>query len=111
MAWTLLTEVYGIDPSRLIVTIFGGDANLGLQTDLEAYEIWRQIGVPADRIVPLGMKDNFWEMGETGPCGICTEIHYQLNPLDVEPNDSKYREQLMANSFEIWNIVFIQYFR
>ena len=109
MAWNLLTEVYRIDPNRLFITIFGGDERLRLETDHDVYEIWREIGVPVDRIILLGLKDNFWEMGETGPCGICTEIHYQLKPVEQEGKD--FKKKLMDNSVEIWNVVFIQYFR
>ncbi|XP_027202959.2 alanine--tRNA ligase, cytoplasmic-like [Dermatophagoides pteronyssinus] len=109
MAWNLLTKIYCIDPKRLFVTIFAGNESLGLETDLETYEIWRSIGVPKNRILSLGMKDNFWEMGQTGPCGICTEIHYLLK----EPNDNDVdnKQFMMNNSMEIWNLVFIQYFR
>ncbi|KAH7646669.1 alanine-trna ligase [Dermatophagoides farinae] len=108
MAWNLLTKVYGIDPRRLFVTIFAGNEQLGLETDLETYEIWRSIGVPKNRILSLGMRDNFWEMGQTGPCGICTEIHYLIQEPD---NDDNYKQFMLDNSMEIWNLVFIQYFR
>lgn len=76
MAWTLLTKVYGLDPERLYVTYFEGDAGMNLEADLEAKELWRAIGVPDDHILPGNMKDNFWEMGDQGPCGPCSEIHY-----------------------------------
>lgn len=69
----------------------------------------KNFSVPKNRILSLGMKDNFWEMGQTGPCGICTEIHYLLK----EPNDNNVdnKQFMMDNSMEIWNLVFIQYFR
>ncbi|CAG2174797.1 unnamed protein product [Oppiella nova] len=104
MAWDLLTEVFKLDVNRLVVTYFGGDKRLGLEPDLETRDIWLQIGLPEDRVIPLGSKENFWEMGETGPCGICTEIHYLL-----EPTISSNSEHLMRNCIEIWNIVFIQF--
>ncbi|OTF70070.1 hypothetical protein BLA29_007970, partial [Euroglyphus maynei] len=109
MAWNLLTKIYGIDPRRLFVTIFAGNEQLELETDLETYEIWRSIGVPKNRILSLGMKDNFWEMGQTGPCGICTEIHYLIQEPDDNVVDNK--QFMLNNSMEIWNLVFIQYFR
>ncbi|KOB74996.1 Alanine--tRNA ligase, cytoplasmic [Operophtera brumata] len=77
----------------LVVTYFAGDALIGLQEDRECRDIWKEIGVPASRLRPLGAKDNFWEMGASGPCGPCTEIHH------VNPDGSLT---------EIWNLVFIQ---
>ncbi|XP_054165878.1 uncharacterized protein LOC128963367 [Oppia nitens] len=106
MAWDLLTNVYKLDPKRLIVTYFGGDQRLGLGPDLETKDIWLQIGLPNERVIPLGSKDNFWEMSETGPCGICTEIHYLLDTID-----SCDVKVLMNNCIEIWNLVFIQFNR
>ena len=61
---------------RLYVTYFGGEASAGLDPDLECKELWHRLGVPYERILPGNMKDNFWEMRETGPCGPCSEIHY-----------------------------------
>uniref|UniRef100_A0A3Q4N6M3 alanine--tRNA ligase n=1 Tax=Neolamprologus brichardi TaxID=32507 RepID=A0A3Q4N6M3_NEOBR len=72
MAWSLLTQHYGIPADRLYVSYFGGDAAAGLPADEDTRNIW----VPAHRLLPFGLKDNFWEMGDTGPCGPCTEIHY-----------------------------------
>ncbi|CAG2113246.1 unnamed protein product, partial [Medioppia subpectinata] len=106
MAWDLLTQVFKLDVNRLVVTYFGGDKQLGLEPDFETRDIWLQIGLAKDRVIPLGSKDNFWEMGETGPCGICTEIHYLL-----EPTISTNADHLMKNCIEIWNLVFIQYNR
>lgn len=112
LAWKLLTEVYKIDKNRLYITIFGGDINDNLQKDEEAYKIWSKLISP-DRIILGNKHDNFWEMGETGPCGPCTEIH-----IDVR-NDEE-REKINGKSLvntghpeviEIWNIVFIQYER
>ena len=77
-AWELLTskEWFGIDPAKLYVTIFEGDA--GVPRDSEAYQYWLDVGVPKERIFELGAKDNFWAMGETGPCGPCSEIYYDF---------------------------------
>ncbi|CAG2121558.1 unnamed protein product, partial [Medioppia subpectinata] len=99
MAWDLLTQVFKLDVNRLVVTYFGGDKQLGLEPDFETRDIWLQIGLAKDRVIPLGSKDNFWEMGETGPCGICTEIHYLL-----EPTVSTNADHLMKNCIEIWNL-------
>ncbi|KAF2869425.1 tRNA synthetases class II (A)-domain-containing protein [Massariosphaeria phaeospora] len=109
--WELLTKVYGVDPQRLYVTYFEGSE--GLDPDLEAKELWKTIGVPEDHILPGNMKDNFWEMGDQGPCGPCSEVHYDLR----EPEDGKYRNAAsLVNEddpevIEIWNNVFIQYNR
>src|ERR1700733_10569879 len=74
-AWDLLTKVYALDPARMMVTVFGGEQGIG--PDDEARAIWRRVtGLGDDRILGLGMKDNFWQMGDTGPCGPCTEIHW-----------------------------------
>ena len=74
MAWDLLTNVYNLPEDRLYVTYFGGTEHL--PADNETREIWRSIGVDDNRILPFDNKDNFWEMADTGPCGPCTEIHY-----------------------------------
>uniref|UniRef100_A0A7N8YF50 Alanine--tRNA ligase n=1 Tax=Mastacembelus armatus TaxID=205130 RepID=A0A7N8YF50_9TELE len=76
MAWSLLTEHYGIPADRLYVSYFAGDAASGLPADEETRQIWLDIGVPPRRLLPFGLKENFWEMGDSGPCGPCTEIHY-----------------------------------
>ncbi|KAG7493024.1 hypothetical protein MATL_G00020050 [Megalops atlanticus] len=108
MAWQLLTEVYRIPPDRLYISYFGGDKTLGLAADEETREIWLSIGVRPDHILPFGMKDNFWEMGDTGPCGPCTEIHYDhvglRNAATLVNSDS-------PDVVEIWNLVFMQYNR
>src|SRR5512140_1251527 len=77
-AWELVTskQWYGIDPTKLYATIFKGEQ--GVPRDDEAYNFWREQGVPAQRIFELSMKDNFWQMGDTGPCGPCSEIHYDM---------------------------------
>jgi len=109
-SWELLTTVYGLDKSRLYVTIFEGDAKEGLPKDEEAYNEWKK-WVTEDRIIMGNKKDNFWEMGDTGPCGPCTEIHY-----DARPNANNDGHSLVNNDdtgvvMEIWNNVFIQFNR
>ncbi|KAM9493386.1 alanine--tRNA ligase, mitochondrial isoform 1-T1 [Clarias gariepinus] len=108
MAWRLLTEVYGIPAERLYVSYFSGHEASGLPEDKETRQIWLSLGIHPDRILPFGMKDNFWEMGETGPCGPCTEIHYDhvgnRNAASLVNMDS-------PDVVEIWNLVFMQYNR
>ncbi|CAI5984473.1 unnamed protein product [Closterium sp. NIES-64] len=106
-AWELLTQVYKLPEDRLYATYFGGDEKLGLEPDLEARDIWLTV-LPASRVLPYGCKDNFWEMGDTGPCGPCTEIHFdRLGGRDaaalVNADD--------PTCIEIWNNVFIQFNR
>jgi len=108
-SWELLTKVYGLDPDRLYVTYFEGDKSAGLDPDLEAKELWRKAGVPDDHILPGNMKDNFWEMGETGPCGPCSEIHYDR--IGGGRNAASLVNQDDPNVLEIWNNVFIQFDR
>ncbi|KAJ5986826.1 hypothetical protein N7451_011191 [Penicillium sp. IBT 35674x] len=107
-SWTLLTKVYGLDPDRLYVTYFEGSEAGGLEPDLEAKELWKSVGVPESHIIPGNMKDNFWEMGDQGPCGPCSEVHYDRiggrNAADLVNQDD-------PNVLEIWNNVFIQYNR
>ena len=110
--WELLTDVWGLDPSRLYATYFEGNKELGLEPDREAYEIWRKY-LPAERILPGNMKDNFWEMGDTGPCGPCSEIHYD-GRTDAERAASPGYRHVNRESpdvIEIWNHVFIQFNR
>lgn len=107
-SWELLTEVYGLEPDRLYVTYFEGNKAGGLEPDLEAKELWKSVGVAEDHILPGDMKDNFWEMGDQGPCGPCSEIHYDRlggrNAAHLVNMDD-------PNVLEIWNNVFIQYNR
>ncbi|RWS22688.1 cytoplasmic alanine-tRNA ligase Ala1-like protein, partial [Leptotrombidium deliense] len=105
MAFYLVRDVYKLDLSRIFVTYFGGCSEFNLKADHETFEIWKSLGFSANRIIGLGMKDNFWEMGDVGPCGGCTEIHYLLNPVPDDANT----ETLLNNSIEIWNLVFMQY--
>ena len=110
-AWELLTskEWFGIDPSRLYCTIFEGDE--GVPRDAEAYQLWLDVGVPAERIFELGAKDNFWQMGDTGPCGPCSEIYYDLGVEASEfGKDLPFGED-EQRYVEIWNLVFMQFDR
>ncbi|KAL3995717.1 nicolin-1 [Sarotherodon galilaeus] len=108
MAWSLLTEHYGIPADRLYVSYFGGDAAAGLPADEDTRNIWLEIGVPTHRLLPFGLKDNFWEMGDTGPCGPCTEIHYDhVGGREVAALVNADSPEVV----EIWNLVFMQYNR
>jgi alanyl-tRNA synthetase len=111
-AWELLTTVYGLDPERLYVSVFGGDREDGLDSDKEAFEHWKNI-IPEERILFGSKKDNFWEMGETGPCGPCSEIHIDLR--DDKQRSEKDGKSLVNNEhpevIEIWNLVFIEFNR
>lgn len=111
MAWTLLTEVYKIPKERLYVTYFKGDKEAGLKADSECREIWLELGVPKDRIIGFGSKENFWEMASSGPCGRCTEIHLDHLPSYKLINRSKDVNQDKSDLTEIWNLVFIENFR
>uniref|UniRef100_A0A1A9VIR7 alanine--tRNA ligase n=1 Tax=Glossina austeni TaxID=7395 RepID=A0A1A9VIR7_GLOAU len=112
MALDLLRGPYNIDPARLYVTYFGGDKTLGLSADLECFEIWRSLGFETSRILPFGVKDNFWEMGLTGPCGPCTEIHIDHNPHSTSTIDrAKQVNSGSPDLTELWNLVFIEYNR
>src|SRR6476660_1793645 len=99
-AWDLLTKEFKIPADRLWVTVF--------REDDEAENIWVKTGVPRDRIVRLGEKDNFWQMGETGPCGPCSEIHYDFGP---EAGTGSFPDDPGERFVEIWNLVFMQYDR
>jgi alanyl-tRNA synthetase len=111
-AWELLTVVYGINKDHLYVTVFGGDKEENLAIDEEALEYWKKI-IPEDRILFGSKKDNFWEMGDTGPCGPCSEIHVDLRS---EKEKSKVPGCDLVNKsnplvIEIWNLVFIEFNR
>jgi len=109
-SWELLTEVYQLDKSRIYVTIFEGDEKEGLPKDEEAYNEWKK-WVAEDRILMGNKKDNFWEMGDTGPCGPCTEIHYDTRPEANNDGHDRVNNDDTGMVMEIWNNVFIQFNR
>ena len=111
-AWELLTEVYKIDPNKIYVTIFEGSPKEGIERDMEAYNFWKAI-IPEERILSGNKNDNFWEMGEQGPCGPCSEIH-----VDIRSDEEKAKIQgsNLVNQdhpqvIEVWNLVFIEFNR
>ena len=111
-AWELLTEVYKLDKNRLYVTVFEGSKEENLDFDDESYGFWERF-ISKDRIINGNKKDNFWEMGDTGPCGPCSEIHYDLRP---ETERFEIDGKLLVNNdhpqvIEIWNLVFMQFNR
>jgi alanyl-tRNA synthetase len=108
-AWELLTKVWGIDPAKLYVTIFEGDA--AVPRDIEAEQLWIETGVPKERIFAMGVKDNFWQMGDTGPCGPCSEIFYDFGLEASETGEDKPFGEDDQRYVEIWNLVFMQFDR
>jgi len=111
-AWELLTEVYKLPKDRLYVTVFEGDSKDGLEADEEAANIWKEI-IDEQRIIYASKKDNFWEMGDTGPCGPCSEIHIDLRD-EAEVKEKSGKELVNQDHpevIEIWNLVFIQFNR
>ncbi len=111
-AWELLTEVYGLPKDRLYVSVFQGDEKDGVPFDQEAFDLWKPI-VGEDRIIYGNKKDNFWEMGDTGPCGPCSEIHVDLRSAE-EVAEKPGKELVNADHpqvVEIWNLVFMQFNR
>jgi alanyl-tRNA synthetase len=108
-AWQFSLEGFGFDPESIWVTVFEGDEGLGLGLDEEAVDAWLSVGVPRERIVPLGRGDNFWQAGETGPCGPCSELYLDRGPEfgsdDERPGSDGER------FLEYWNLVFTQYDR
>ena len=111
-AWELLTEVYKIDKNDLYVTVFGGDEKDGLSLDREAYDFWKKI-IAEDRILAGSKKDNFWEMGDSGPCGPCSEVHVDIRSAEEK---AKIPGRELVNTgnplvIEIWNLVFIEFNR
>ncbi|MEE1252478.1 MAG: alanine--tRNA ligase, partial [Bacteroidales bacterium] len=111
-AWELLTKVYGIDKDIIYVTVFGGDEKDGLQADKEAYDYWKE-WIAEERIIFGNKKDNFWEMGETGPCGGCSEIHVDLRSKEerekISGKDLVNKDNPLV--IEIWNLVFMEFNR
>ncbi len=115
-AWELLTKVWQIEPGRLWATVFTGDKNDGLPKDEEAAELWTKVTpISAERVLAFGKKDNFWEMGDTGPCGPCSEIHIDLGPDRCDKKDVPGHKCNVnggcSRFIELWNLVFIQYNR
>src|SRR5438067_12657424 len=113
-AWELITSnnLYGIAKDKLYTTIFEGEGAIPRDTDAEKF--WTEVGVPKERIFGLGMKDNFWQMGDTGPCGPCSEIHYDMGPASSEQGhkDCKFPcPEDCGRYVEVWNLVFMQYDR
>ena len=111
-AWELLTEKYGISKDQIYVTVFEGDKGDGTSLDEEALELWKQ-HIAEDRILYGNKKDNFWEMGDIGPCGPCSEIHVDIRPeADRLAVDGKTLVNMdHPQVIEIWNLVFMQYQR
>jgi alanyl-tRNA synthetase len=115
-AWELLTKDWGIDPDSLWATVFAGHKDDGLPRDDEAAGLWTKVTpIPAERVLAFGKKDNFWEMGDTGPCGPCSEIHIDLGP-DMCDKKGVPGHKCAVNCgcsrfIELWNLVFIQYNR
>ncbi|KQM47954.1 alanine--tRNA ligase [Chryseobacterium sp. Leaf201] len=111
-AWELLTEVYGIPKENLYVTVFEGDASENLERDQDAYDFWKS-HISEDRIINGNKKDNFWEMGESGPCGPCSEIHVDLRTPEEKARVSGL--ELVNNDHpqvvEVWNLVFMEFNR
>ncbi len=108
-AWELFTKVWGLDKSRLYVTVFKGDEKDGLEADIEAENLWKEkTDIDPTHITRWGRKDNFWEMGETGPCGPCSEIHYDCTP---DKSGGRLVNMDNPNVIELWNLVFIQFNR
>ncbi|MBI3238906.1 MAG: alanine--tRNA ligase [Flavobacteriia bacterium] len=111
-AWELLTEVYKIPKDRLYVTVFEGDDKDGVPKDQESYDIWKRF-IAEDRIIMASKKDNFWEMGDTGPCGPCTEIHVdnRIESERLKGDGKQWVNQDHPQVVEIWNNVFMQFNR
>ena len=107
-AWELITTNYELPTDKLFVTYFGGCDELGLGQDLETKETWLELGVSPDRIIPFGAKDNFWQMGVSGPCGPCTEIHYAHSEGAGKHLVNANNDQSVV---EVWNLVFMQHFK
>ncbi|MDX1420079.1 MAG: alanine--tRNA ligase, partial [Rubricoccaceae bacterium] len=111
-AWELLVDRWGLDPDRLYATVHEGDAALGLDADTEAAELWlSETSIPPAHVLFQGSKDNFWMMGDTGPCGPCSEIHYDMRSDEerAETPGADLVNQDHPEVIEIWNLVFIQY--
>lgn len=110
-AWDFLVNELGLEENRLWFSYFGGDEEVPM--DEEARDLWIKVGASPDRVLPFGRKDNFWQMGDTGPCGPCSEIHYYMgdDPENPEKNHPKYVNGEGDTTMEIWNLVFMQFER
>ena len=110
-AWDLLVNELKLDPKRLWFSVYEGDAEVG--ADDEARALWEKVGASPNRILGFGRKDNFWQMGDTGPCGPCSEIHYYTgdDPDDPEKNSPHWVNGPGDTTLEFWNLVFMQYNR
>ena len=109
-AWELLVDVLKLDPARLWFTVYEGDAEVPPDEDAERF--WAQVGAPRERILRFGRKDNFWQMGETGPCGPCSEVHYYMGDSPNDPENSAANVNGPGDTImEIWNLVFMQFDR
>src|SRR5713226_7485034 len=109
-AWDLLVNEYKLDPARMWFTVFAGDDEVGPDKDAERF--WEQVGAPRERILRFGRKDNFWQMGETGPCGPCSELHYYMGPDAGDAENSAANVNGPGDIItELWNLVFMQFDR
>ena len=109
-AWELLVDVLKLDPQRLWFTVYEGDAEVPPDEDAERF--WEQVGAQRERILRFGRKDNFWQMGETGPCGPCSEVHYYMGDSPDDPENSAANVNGPGDTImEIWNLVFMQFDR
>ena len=109
-AWEFLVDELKLDPARLWFTVYEGDAEV--PPDEDAERLWEKVGAPRARILRFGRKDNFWQMGETGPCGPCSEIHYYMGPSADDPENSAANVNGPGDTImEIWNLVFMQFDR
>ncbi len=110
LAWELLVDVLKLDPARLWFTVYEGDEEVSPDEDAEKF--WEQVGAPRERILRFGRKDNFWQMGETGPCGPCSEIHYYMGDSPNDPENCAANVNGPGDTImEIWNLVFMQFDR
>jgi alanyl-tRNA synthetase len=109
-AWDFLVNELKLDPKRMWFSVFAGDDEVGPDEDAEKF--WEQVGAPRDRILRFGRKDNFWQMGDTGPCGPCSEIHYYMGPDPNDPENNAANVNGPGDTItEIWNLVFMQFDR
>ena len=109
-AWDLLVNEFKLDPKRMWFSVFEGDTEVGPDEDAEKF--WEQVGAPRERILRFGRKDNFWQMGETGPCGPCSEVHYYMGPDANDPENCAANVNGPGDTItEIWNLVFMQFER